>query len=105
MIDARNIQIMVFVVKILSLRKTQVKTAKTILPTPKPISFEVQSCPEFSTTFLIAYQKQKPIGIAKIKFDIRGLSFHQSHTNCELNWNQARIFATTKKNIPVAMLM
>ena len=44
--------------------------AKIILPTPNPINFEVHSWPVSSTTYLAAYQKQSPIGIANIKFDI-----------------------------------
>ena len=62
-----------------------VKIAKIILLMPKPINFEVHNCPVSSTVYFIAYQKHMPIGIANMKFDNTARSFHQSHTNCELN--------------------
>ena len=65
----------------LSLRKAYVIIAKTTFETPKPISFEDHSVPVESTTFLIAYQKHKPMGIAKSTLEVIGLFFHQLHTN------------------------
>ena len=76
-----------------------------ILPTPKPINFEVHRYPVSSTIYLTAYQKHMPIGIANIRFDKIGRSFHQSHTNCELNWNHAKTFPTTKNNDPIRIFI
>tara|TARA_Y100000590_G_scaffold444245_1_gene574769 strand:+ start:504 stop:764 length:261 start_codon:yes stop_codon:yes gene_type:complete len=78
-------QTKVFGTNMLSFKRKYVSTAKITLETPKPISFEVHKRPVSSTIYLMAYQKHKPIGMAKMKFDNIGLSFHQSQTNCELN--------------------
>ena len=80
-----NKQVIVFAVSMLSFKRIYVKIAKITFETPKPISFEVHKRPVSSTIYLIAYQKQRPIGIAKIRLGNTGLSFHQSQTNWELN--------------------
>jgi len=77
--------LMVFIVKILSLAIKNVSIANMRVETPKPIRREDHSWPVEETIFLTAYQKHKLIGIAYIATETNGLSFHQSHTNCELN--------------------
>jgi len=78
---ARVKDVMVFGVKTLSFKRTHVNIAKTILPTPKPISLDVQREPETPTIFLIAYQNIRPTGIAKMAADVNGLFAHHPHTN------------------------
>tara|TARA_B100000029_G_C16741520_1_gene654646 strand:+ start:76 stop:294 length:219 start_codon:yes stop_codon:yes gene_type:complete len=72
-------------VKILSFAIKYVNTANTNVETPKPISLDDHRRPVESTIFLTACQKHKLMGIANIATDTKGLSLHQSHTNCELN--------------------
>jgi len=74
-------QIIVLAVNMLSFKRAYVSIAKITFDTPNPTSFDVQSCPVSSTIYLIAYQKQIPIGIAKIALAKIDLSFHHSQTN------------------------
>ena len=92
---------MVLAVNILSFKKTYVIIAKTKLETPKPTSFEVHSSPVSATTFLIAYQKHIPMGIAKNTFVNIGLFSKDFQTNCELNWNQAITLPIKKNSTPI----
>jgi hypothetical protein len=65
----------------LSLRKMYVIIANTKFDTPKPNSFDAHNSSVAKTTFLIACQKQKPIGTANKRVDKTDLSFHQSQAN------------------------
>ena len=103
-IDASNKQDIVLAVNMLSFKKTYVIIAKTKLETPKPISLDAHNSPVVATIFFTAYQKHKPIGIANIRLATIGLFFHHSQVNCELNWNQAKIFPTKKYKIPNVVL-
>jgi hypothetical protein len=76
---------MVFIVNIVSLAIKNVSMAKMTVETPKPIRRDDHKCPVDKTIFLTACQKHRLIGIANIATVTYGLSFHQSHTNCELN--------------------
>lgn len=106
MITLANVKVVnVLAVNILSFIRSQVKRAKIIFPTPKPISFVVHREPETSTVLLTAYQNERPTGNENTKVDNTGRADHHSQTNCEFSWNQARILAATKNNIPVATLM
>jgi len=65
----------------LSLRKIYVIIANTKFDTPKPNSFDAHNSSVAKTIFLMACQKQKPMGIANKIFDKTGLSSHHSQTN------------------------
>ena len=40
-------------------------------------------------------QKHRPAGIEYNAVTSIGLSFHQSHTNCEFSWNQTKVCPIT----------
>ena len=81
MTEASERQANVLGVSILSLRKIYVIIANTKFDTPKHNSFDAHNSSVARTTFFIACQKQKPMGIANKIFDKTGLSSHQSQTN------------------------
>ena len=77
----RQMQVIVFGVNILSFIITYVSIGKTVCDTPNPISLEDQSWPVSPTICLAAIQKHMPMGTAKIKLVVMGLSCHHSQTN------------------------
>tara|TARA_R110000765_G_scaffold391725_1_gene484710 strand:+ start:201 stop:479 length:279 start_codon:yes stop_codon:yes gene_type:complete len=79
--EAKDKQVNVFGVSILSLRKIYVIIANTKFETPKPRSFEAHTSPVSATTLLIACHKQKPAGTANKRLATSGLSLHHSQTN------------------------
>ena len=82
---ARNRLAIVLKFNMFSLAIKYVNAANIVVDIPKAISFEDHNKPVESTIFLVPAQKHKHIGIAKISTETRGLSFHHSQTNCELN--------------------
>ncbi len=86
MITLANVKVVnVLAVNMLSFIRNQVKRAKIIFPTPKPISFVVHREPENSTVLLTACQNERPTGNENTKVDNTGRVDHHSQTNCEFN--------------------
>lgn len=81
MIVAKNKQVIVLAVNILSFIKTNVIIAKTVFETPNPINFVDQICSVIENIFLVAYQKHMPMGTAKTTLATTGLFSHQLQTN------------------------
>jgi hypothetical protein len=88
------------VVNIVSPKIAQVKIGNIINPAQEAINLADQTDPVDSTTMRQPYQNITDVGTPITTADNRALSFQYSEKDCELSWNQPKVWPAKNKSIP-----